>query len=253
MISTLNFSSIPSDELYTFGKNTLAICESKRTSIPAIVPFLDKSKDSLDKFQVSRERELTNPLIQLQTNEDNTRKRCYISFRNFCDSASKRNNAEAAESGAKLKAVFRKYGWTIQTNGQKSRTAIISDVVSEIENKYSAELKAIAGEAYLAELKQAEISYEDIAKKVVEEESANSEPTLTQTRPVMVGCFRALFQAISLQEMATPSDEVTALVAAINQLITSSTASVKAADTRAENAKKKAAAASTTDTTKTAE
>lgn len=244
MISSLNFSLFPSDELYTFSKNVIAICEPKRTAILPMVPFLDKTQEKYDLFQASRERESANPLIKLQTQTDKLRKQAYVSLRDLNESASKRTKVDVAESGARLKTVFRKYGWTIQTNGQKSRTAIISDVISEIQNKYMADLKLVGGEELLAELRQAESNYEAIAKKVVEDESANNDPKVADTRPELVIALKSLFQILSLQETAAPSDELSALNAAINQLITTSVASVKAADTRAENAKKKATDAS---------
>jgi len=88
-------------------------------------------------------------------------------------------------------------------------------------------------------LEQAQRDYETASKQVVESASGNNEPTVAESRPELVAALKALFQIISLQEISAPSEDVTSLIASINELIVNSLSTVKASGTRAENAKKK--------------
>jgi len=84
----------------------------------------------------------------------------------------------------------------------------------------------------------AQADYLQADTNVVRSENNSNEPTVADTRQPLIETIRQLFQIISLQEVSAPSPSVSALIASLNELITTSLATVKASDTRAENAKK---------------
>ncbi len=245
MISILNFALFPSKELFTFGKNTVTLVEAKKSSIPALQPFLTNVKTRLSTFQSALERESKNPLIQLQSEKDKIRIDAFMAFRNLTESGATRRKEGVAAASTEIIAIIRKHSWSIQLLGQKTRTAAINNIVSEIKTKHAAQLALTGGTELLDELEQAQLDYETTAKQVVETASGNSEPTVSESRPELVQALKSLFQIISLQEISAPSADVTALIAALNEHITASLATVKASGTRAENAKKKAGEAPT--------
>ena len=78
-----------------------------------------------------------------------------------------------------------------------------------------------------------------VAKQFVDVAAATNEPTVVETRPELIVALRAMLQFIGLQQIAAPSDDLTALINELNALIVSSLSTVRASDTRAENSKKK--------------
>ncbi|MEI6754061.1 MAG: DUF6261 family protein [Paludibacter sp.] len=240
MITSLNFSLFPSKELFTFGKNTLSIAETKKGSIIVIEPFLNNAKTRLATFQSAMERESKNPLIITQSEQDSVRIDAFMTFRNAAESATTRRKEGVSAAGIEIVATIRKHTWTIQTLGQKARTAVLNNIISEIKTKHAAQLILIGGTELMEELEQAQHDYETASTQVVESASENNEPTVGESRPELIAALKALFQIISLQEIAAPSADVIALIAALNELIINSLSTVKASGTRAENAKKKA-------------
>lgn len=240
MILKFNASLLSGKELFTFSKNAQALIEAKKTQLPAIVPFLDNTSTRFDNFCSALEREARNPFIRVQTDHGNNLVKAFMSFRDFCKSASSRRKAGVAEAGQVLCEVIRKHGWNILMVGQKARTGIINTIISEIVNRYAAELAIVGGGELLDELSEAQIAFEAAAQQVIIHASENDEPTVGETRPLLIAALKAMFQYIALQEIALPSTEVTSLIATLNGLITSTFATVKAADTREENQKKEA-------------
>jgi hypothetical protein len=238
MISNLNFALFPSRELFTFCKTAIATIDAKQDLIPAIVPFLTNASTKLVYFQSALERDSKNPFIKKQSDMDKNRIDAFMAFRNFCESASTRRKEGVPAAAEAIIATIRKHAWTIQTLGQKSRTATISNIISEIKTRFSIELALIGGDELLDELTHAQLDYEASYHKVIETASETFEPTVAEARPELTAAFKALFQIIGLQEISAPSADVTSLIASLNELITISLATVKASDTRAGNAKK---------------
>jgi len=243
MISSLNFALFPSNELFTFSKNVIALAEAKKLKIPAIEPFLLNANTKTIAFQSALERESKNPLIKSQSDSDKIRIDAFMTFRNYSESATTRQKQGVPEAAAVIIATIRKHTWTIQSLGQKARTAAITNIISETKTKHAAELTLIGGNELLDELTHAELDYESAFKESI---ATSNEPTVADTRPEAVAAIKALFQIVSLQEISAPSADVAALISSLNELITTSLSTVKATGTRAENNKKK----TTDDTTK---
>lgn len=239
MISSLNLALFPSNELLTFTKHSIVVAETKKTQLSVIVPFLSNVSTKNTAFQSALERESKNPLIAVQSDRDKDRIDAFMAFRNYCNSSSTRRKEGIPAAAESLIAVIRRHAWRIQSIGQKARTAIITNIISEIQTKYAAELTLIGGGELLDELAQAQLSYETAAHNAIQLASESNEPTVAETRPELTAAIKALFQIISLQEISAPSADVTALIAAMNELIVTSLSTVKASDTRVENAKKK--------------
>lgn len=239
MITGFNYSLFPSNEFFTFSKNAVTVVDSKKTAIPAVVPFLSVSQVRLANFADALERESRNPLVQVRSKMHGYRVDAFLAFRNLCESASSRRKAGVSDAAQVLINLIRKYGWSAQLLGKKAATANLSGLITELQEKYRAEVTLIGGVELLAELVEAQTDYEKADNDVLQSESENTEPTVAETRPLLTEALRQMFQIISLQETAAPSADVTALIALLNELITSSLSTVKASDTRAENAKKK--------------
>jgi len=146
-----------------------------------------------------------------------------------------------------LLSVIRKHGWSAQLLGYKAKTGVLNNIVSEIRTKYPAEVAFISAGELLDELDEAQLDFEATAKQFVDIAAASNEPTVMETRPELIVAIRAMLQFIGLQQIAAPSDDLTALINELNELIVSSLSTVRASDTRAENTKKKDAG--TTDPT----
>jgi hypothetical protein len=234
MITSVNLSLFPSNELLTFVKGTISLVESKKMQLPAIYPFLDNVILKCNNYQGALERELKNPLIKLQSARDHVRSDDFVAYRDYCQSAETRRKPGWAEAAGRLLAVIRKHGWSAQTMGYKAKTAAITKIVSETRTKYQGDVILINADEWLRDLEMSETDFEEVIKQVA---STNHEPVVVETRPELMAALRALFQTVSLQQIAAPSAELDALTTQLNEFIVTSLTSVKAAGTRAENLK----------------
>lgn len=237
MIANVNLALFPSNELLTFAKGTISLATAKRAQLPVIAPFLDNVTQKCDNFRNALERESKNPLIKLQSEKNDDLSDSFIAFRKQCESASTRRREGWSEAAEALLAVIRKHGWSAHNMGYKAKIAVITKITSEIRAKYPAELAMIMGLEWLEELEMAETAFEAVAKQVVEVASANHEPVVADTRPELIAALKALFQTVSLQQISAPSAELDIFTTQLNEFISTSLATVKASDTRAENKK----------------
>jgi hypothetical protein len=247
MITNVNYSLFPADELLTFAKRAIAAADEKKLQLPSIVPYLNNASAKCDAFQSAQERESKNPVTKLQAAKAEVCNDAFIALRKNCESASARRKEGWSTAAETLLSVIRKHGWSAQHLGYKAKSAVLNNIVSEIRTKYPAELALIAGGELLDEVNDALVDFEATAKQFVDVAAATNEPTVMETRPELIVALRAMLQFIGLQQIAAPSDDLTALINALNELIVSSLSTVRASDTRAENTKKKDAG--TTDTT----
>jgi len=237
MIVTVNFSLFPSDELFTFAKRTLAVVEPKVEQIPGLVPFFTKTSQTFALYQSALEREKKNPFTLLLAAKDAVRDPAFMGFRTLVEAASYRAIPGWADAANKILEIIRRHGWSAAILGYKAETAAITNIISEVRNKCADELALIGATDWLNELEAAQNDFDAATHQSVTE-APTGEPTIWEVRPVLTNALRSLFSMISLLHSATPTEELASLETALNELIVRSLATVKAAGTRAENAKK---------------
>jgi len=237
MIATVNYSLFPGNELQTFGMRAYATVDAKKSDFPDVVPYLNNLEVKFNVFQSAQERESKNPATKLQGAKDERRNNAILSFRSYGESASLRPIEGWKNAGEAILGVFRKHDWSAHHLGYKAKSGVINNIISEIRTKYATELALIGGTQLLNELEIAQKKFEAAAKQFVEVASTN-EPTVAEARPEFIAAIRALFQFIGLQQIAAPSENLTALINTLNELINTSISTLKASDTRSENQKK---------------
>jgi hypothetical protein len=238
MITKVNYSLFPGGELLTFAKRAIAAADAKKLLLPSIVPYLTTVGVKCDAFQSALERESKNPITKLQALKDVVRNDAFVAFRTYNESASARRKEGWSDAANALLSVIRKHGWSAQHLGYKAKTGVLNNIISEIRTKYPAELALINSGELLDELQEAEVDFEATAKQFVDVAAATNEPTVVETRPELIVALRSMFQFIGLQQIAAPSNDLTALINELNELIVTSLSTVRATDTRAENSKK---------------
>jgi len=237
MINSLNFSLFPSDEFFTFAKDALTIVETKKDQIPGLVPFFYKTSEMFVLYQSALEREKKNPFTLLLAGKDAKRDTGFLAFRTYSEAASYRAILGWADAATKILDVIRRHGWTAYGFGYKAETAAITNMISEIRNKFADELVLINASEWLNELEVAQNDFDTVVNQSVIAAQAG-EPTIWEVRPQLTTSLKSLFSMISLLKSNTPSDDLVALEASLNEHIVRSLSTVKAAGTRAENAKK---------------
>jgi Family of unknown function (DUF6261) len=248
MISSLNWSLFPSDEFFTFCKRSLVIVEPLRPLAPTLAPFIDRAINSNANFQAALERETKNPVTLQLASKDLLCDSSFMAFRLYVEAASYRTSESWRTAAAKILEVIRKHGWTAYNLGYKAQAAAETNIVSEIRSKCSAEMETIMANDWFEEFVAAFDEFETAFNQSITAAPVG-QPTIFETRPELVKNLKALFSMISLLNSNDDAiAEFDTVEAALNELITTSLASVKAADTRAENQKK--AEASTAETAK---
>lgn len=238
MITTVNYSLFPGDELLTFGMRAINAVDAKKLQLPSVVPYFNNTSVKCNAFKSALERESKNPVVKVQAAKSKVCDDTFIAFRKYSESASARRKEGWSAAAEALLSVIRKHGWSAQHLGYKAKSGVLNNIISEIRTKYPAELALIAAGELLDELNDALVDFEATAKQAVDVAASNNEPTVAETRPELIVALRSMFQFIGLQQIAAPGDDLTALINTLNELITTSLSTLKASDTRAENSKK---------------
>jgi len=238
MITSVNYSLFPGAELLTFASRAIAAVDAKKLQLPSVVPYLNNSSVKCNAFKSALERGSKNPVTKLQAAKAEVCNDAFIAFRKNCESAAARRKQGWAEAAQTILTVIRKHGWSAQHLGYKAKSAVINNIISEIRTKHATELALIGVAETLDELSDAQADFETTAKQFVEVAATTNEPTVVETRPELIVAIRAMLQFIGLQQIAAPSDVLTALINELNELIVSSLSTLKASDMRAENKKK---------------
>lgn len=236
MIESLNYSLFPSDEFFTFAKGALTVIEPQKEAVAGIEPFFVKAKAQLSDYQNALERETKSPYTILLSEKDAIRDSAFIAFRTYVEAAGYRTLVGWNDAANKILEIIRKHGWSAASLGYKAETAILTNIISEIKTKCTAELTLLGATDWLNELESAETAFETTVHQSVTAVPKN-ELTIWEVRPKLAASLKSLFSMISLLNSAMPSENLTSLETALNELIVRSLATVRAADTRKENAK----------------
>lgn len=239
MLTSVNFSLFPGNELLTFATRSIKAAEAKKQQLPVLAPFLEKATACCSEFSSAMERETKNPLTKLLLEKNEALNNAFVAFRSYAESSAARSKVGWSAAAESVLNVIRKHGWSAMHMGYKAKMGVITNIIAELRTKYVTELALIGGNELLDELSDALHDFEATAKQQVEVASTNNEPLIIETRPKLTSALRALFQIIGLQEIASPGEVVNDLINELNTLIVSSISTVRATDTRA-NTKKSA-------------
>lgn len=237
MISTVNFSLFPSDELFTFTKGALTIVEEKRSKIPTLVPFLDKANQQLSLYQNALERARKNPYTRLLAEKDALRDASFLVLRTYMEAMNHRTKEGWSYASSKILEVIRRHGWSAASMGYKAESAAINNITSELRGKCATEITFLNAEEFLAELEADQKVFEETSHQNVKSAPTN-ELTIWDVRPSLTNSLKSLFTFISLLNSSAPTRDLTDLETVLSELIVRSLATVKAADTRSESPKK---------------
>jgi hypothetical protein len=236
MISNVNFSLFPSDELLTVTNESLAIVEPQKNINLAVTPFWEKAKTIRTLYQGAMERELKNPYTKAVSEKDQVRSESFMAFRTYVEACSHRRIPDWKEASNKILDVFRHYGWNVATMGYRAETATIINIISDLKNKYTAELALISGQDWMDELDTTEKEFDAIRNESLTNLPVDG-PTVWEVRPQLVASLKAMFSMISLLNSSAPNEDLTAVENSLKELISTTLSSVKASRTRIKNAK----------------
>lgn len=237
MIISINFSLFPSDELFTFSKGVLTIVDEKKEQATALIPFFDKAAQALELYQSSLERERKNPFTLILAEKNGQRDDAFMAFRSYTKAASYRKNADWNTAASKILEVIRHHAWSATGLGYKAETAALTNIISEVRNKYGSEVTLIGAADWLDELDAAEKAFDTVFHQSIIA-TPTDEPGIWDIRPLLTNSLKALLSMISLLHSNAPEPVLATLETSLNELIVRSLATVKASNTRADHRKK---------------
>jgi hypothetical protein len=242
MITSVNYSLIPSEELFTFGTRVVALFDGKTEEGTPLNLFVKASKQKLQEFGNSFKHKDRNPFTEVLAMADAGRDEDFYAFRYYIEACCHCSLAGWSAAGLKIKLVIRKHGWSAATFGYKAETAALVNISTELRDKYLSELTFISATDWLTRMDTSQKNFETVmASNVVE--ISNDTPTVTETRPPFTNAMRSLLGFINMQNDVASTPELEGYITKINDLIVLTMSTVKANETRQANEKNKEATA----------
>ncbi|TAJ13602.1 hypothetical protein DMA11_08570 [Marinilabiliaceae bacterium JC017] len=239
MIKTINYSLLLSRVLFTLAQRCLTLYNEFLTEDNGLKVFRDKLAEVFGHYAQAFERETSSPYTERKANKDNKRDNAFIAFRTYIEACSYHDFENWIEYAEDILAVIQKHGWTAYKLGYKKETAALTNLVSEIRNKHEVALNALSADIWLDELEAANEAFEAVKKESVT--NTTTEATISETRPELEQAMRSLFTMTDLLYQANPTDGLKKLITDLNELISQTMATAKAAATRRRNQETEAA------------
>ncbi len=240
MIDALNYRLIESDQLLTFGKAFNQIFAGfDETRDPYILaPFVKRCVTTYTEFSKAFEREATNPFTGKLRGADSQRDGAFLGYRSFIESCTHDDDSVVKEAAVRLLAVIVKHGWSAHSFGYKKQTAAITKIINETRDFYLADVQTAGATAKFNLMETRQTAFEKLQNDSVTREPSGL-PTLLETRPNVIFAIRKLINVVDCHYSEKPDDEqLKGYVNAINELITLTMSTARAAQTREENQKK---------------
>jgi hypothetical protein len=226
-------------QLLTFGKSAISLFSDfdAATDSYALKPFVSKASNAYLDYSKAYEREAKNPFTAKLMVCDDLRDSAYLNFRNYIVSWIHSEETDKAEAAHRLMDILGKHGWGAHNFGYKAQTASITKMVNEITDLNMADVQLIDATARFETLKKREEDFEAMQKSSVTRPDDNL-PTLLEVRPKLIEALRKLFNIVDYHSAENPADtKLSGYVKALNELITLTMSSARAARTREENKK----------------
>ena len=250
MITKNNFSLLDGKALLNFVLRLLALFNDKATFNDSygFTQLVNRVQNAYNAFLKAFERDIKNPLIVLLAAKDLLRDNAFLAFRSYLEACSYRADEGWHDAANTLMDMIRKYSWSAQMEGYKAETSILNSIVDECEQKYPELITLLKAEDWLANLKTHQAAFAEVHNQVLTT-SNSSDPNQVDTRPELMVAVRKLLNMVDIQsDNNSDNSELSALLNAVNQLIAEVMTTARAAQTRRENSKGKAASANTEQT-----
>ena len=233
MKSTINYSLLRSNELFTFTQRIIELLDGADLTGSGIDILLEKLKEAFGKFSDAFERDSKDPYTVKLAAMDAVRDTSFYGFRTYIEACVQRTEEGWHDAAVKILDVVRKHGWNATSMGYKAETAAIENITSELREKCVDEITLLSAGDWLTGLENAQKKFEDMVQEKVKQPKDN--PTLTQTRPDVVSTLKSLLSLLYLQGMVQESEELQSLTGSVNELIGITMTSARANASRSAN------------------
>lgn len=232
MKNSLNYSFFTGSALYAFVRALLMIVDSSKLTDGLLKTLLVKLETVFASFSKGFERDANDPLTSEAAQKDLLRDQYYSGMKGYIRSFLKSPDTAKAAAAEKLVAVVRKYGWKAESYSYDMETTSITKCVEEMTTTYSAEVALLGlSDMWITPLSQAQAAFETIQNQRVEN-GAVDVPTISMYRTPLRKALATFVE--TLATFAENSDDATlqGYVAAIDELIGRTMATLKASANR---------------------
>jgi hypothetical protein len=239
-MNQVNFSLIESDQLLTYGKGIIGLFSNfdPATDNYLLRPFVTRALSVYNDYAKAYERELKNPYTEKLKDADKLRDGSFYYFRDFVASFNTSEVNEEKEASLRVTNILEKHGWQAVNYGYKKETAAFTKMINEIKDFSMDALQLLGATARFDKWVARETEFENIQKSSVTR-TPSGLPTLVETRPKLIVALRRLMGQVEAHYAENPDDSTLAgYMKAINDLITLTMTTARAAETRQENKKK---------------
>ncbi|MBI9064112.1 MAG: hypothetical protein JEZ14_19155 [Marinilabiliaceae bacterium] len=233
MIESINFSLLSNELLFTLVQRCQSFYQEVDTEQLPLKLFCDKVDTHFQAFGKTFERENSSPYTALKAQKDSERDEAFIGLRNYVEAFTHRQNENCRQPATDVLRVIKRYGWSAWNVGYQKETAILNNLIEELQTKYGVQIEALQATQWLEELKTAQQTFEAIKKESVSQ--ATDLPTLTETRPKLEEAMRSLLSMTELLNQADANETFEQLIPHLNALISQTMATAKASATRRKN------------------
>lgn len=200
----------------THEKNLYAKYDMVALGIQAVhTPF----ETSLAAYQTAMTRYGNKSLVSQKEEKEFLRDKFFKGIRDHAQADVNHWDEAKAAAALRLTTLIREHGWTLYSESNRVQTAKMIALIGDIEKYHLADITLLELEEWYGKLKTAETEYEEIYQVYLDAETESSEmESPTKMRPPLAKVHTALRETLPVLYRLTPTDDMKALIAKLDEL-----------------------------------
>ena len=236
MKNQLNFSYFNGATLFAFVRTLLKIVDSTKLTQDVLHSLAVKLESVYQLFSRGVEYDPKDPMTTKALVADEKRDQYYTGMKTYIHAFLKNPDATVRRAGETLEAVIRKYGWSAEQYSYDAETTAVSKCIEEINGYYATEAALLNLPAmWLTALTDAQAEFEAIQEQRIQTGTLEV-PTVSKYRTPLRRAIVRLVETLETFAEETSDADLNSYVAQIDTLIGQTMATLKAIESRQENA-----------------
>ena len=227
------YSLLPLDGYYTFSQRFLELLKAAGTETFNLAALISPFESVFFKFESAFKKERKSDYTRKLAEADEVRDRAYLALRYYlvaCSYVSVDGYSAAADT---LLGIFKRLGWSMQNEGYQTESSRLGNLIAELQQEGNAALlTTLEATAWLERMMTAADAFEAVYQQKLTTEAADTTTSAYRLRKVLQEQIEMSLSWLEVQQQFNKSDELSALIGQVNELITNTMITARANATR---------------------
>lgn len=221
MLHELSLVLLLPAELLTLASRLIQVCKGALMATPFIQKLLALCEQDRDEMEKVLARVRNSGYTQQLFARDEARDGAFVALRDLVKASVSRALPEVRQAGELISERIKKYGFSLHRLGYTQESTQLQLLIHDLDQSPATEaLKTLGAESWYADLKTAQVSFEETYQHKVAVEAQEDFPLLREAKAKLGRHLQLLLDCVGLLEEINESPEIPLIVEKLNMVIT---------------------------------